>query len=250
MVLSLRTLSIAICILTLSACTSVNQKPVSGRTNTQTKTSTSEHPGVLFPRREVKIVSPRAPAPVKPAPKASTQSEQQLINNPTVKAPVYSAPELIEFEVTPISTDQLPREPELEIRSLENENPQTQSFTEDSVEIQPIDQDRIETQQLDDYRFETKTINEDKPMDVASSLKLSAKKAIAVQEWKKAQPHLESALRVAPKDAEVFYLYAQVYQGLGVKAQQKNMLKRAMFLSKPNSDIYLKAQIKLNQLGP
>lgn len=88
-----------------------------------------------------------------------------------------------------------------------------------------------------------------KPADVLSSILDSAKKAIQKQEWLRAQHHLEHALRIAPKDAEVFYLYAKVYEGLGVEKQAISMLKRASFLSMPESDIYQLAQEKLIKLS-
>lgn len=86
------------------------------------------------------------------------------------------------------------------------------------------------------------------PTDVLGSIIDSAKKAISLQQWLRAQRHLEHALRVAPKDAEIYYIYADVYEGLGVKAQVVNMLKRAKFLSKPNSDIYQLSSEKLQRL--
>ena len=89
-----------------------------------------------------------------------------------------------------------------------------------------------------------------KATDVLSSIKQSARKAIDNQQWLRAQHHLEHALRVAPKDAEVFYLYALVYEGLGVKEQLLNMLKRAKFLAKPNSEIYKLAELKLQKHAP
>jgi tetratricopeptide (TPR) repeat protein len=89
-----------------------------------------------------------------------------------------------------------------------------------------------------------------KPADVLGSITDSAKKAIEGQQWLRAQHHLEHALRVAPKDAEVCYLYALVYEGLGVKDQMINMLKRARFLAKPRSEIYQLAEAKLANITP
>ena len=89
-----------------------------------------------------------------------------------------------------------------------------------------------------------------KPADVLASITDSAKRAIEGQQWLRAQHHLEHALRVAPKDAEVFYLYALVYEGLAVKEQMINMLKRARFLAKPRSKIYLLAEAKLADITP
>lgn len=85
------------------------------------------------------------------------------------------------------------------------------------------------------------------PSDVLASILDSAKKAISMQQWLRAQHQLEHALRIAPKDAQVFWLYAQVYEGLGVQKQEMNMLKRAKFLAKPKSDIYQLASQKLAQ---
>lgn len=89
-----------------------------------------------------------------------------------------------------------------------------------------------------------------KPADVLGSIIDSAKKAIEGKQWLRAQHHLEHALRVAPKDAEVFYLYALVYEGLTVQEQMINMLKRAIFLAKPRSEIYLLAETKLADISP
>lgn len=83
------------------------------------------------------------------------------------------------------------------------------------------------------------------PSDVLESVLESAKKAINMQQWLRAQHQLEHALRIAPKDAQVFWLYAQVYAGLGVQTQEINMLRRAKFLAKPRSDIYQLAKQKL-----
>lgn len=97
---------------------------------------------------------------------------------------------------------------------------------------------------------ETETINQAtksqlSPTDVLASVLDSAKKAISMQQWLRAQHHLEHALRIAPKDAQVFLLYAEVYEGLGVKAQEVSMLKRAIFLAQPKSEIYVLAKEKL-----
>lgn len=86
------------------------------------------------------------------------------------------------------------------------------------------------------------------PADVLSSIIDSAKKAINHQQWLRAQRHLEHALRINAKDAEVFYIYADVYKGLGIEEQAINMLKRAKFLAKPHSDIYRLASERLIEL--
>lgn len=88
-----------------------------------------------------------------------------------------------------------------------------------------------------------------KPGEVLTSILDSAKKAIQLEQWLRAQHHIEHALRVAPKDAEVFYLYGLVYEGLGVDNQAINMLKRAKFLARPKSDIYQLAESKLATLA-
>lgn len=92
------------------------------------------------------------------------------------------------------------------------------------------------------------TSSQNTPGDVLSSILNSAKKAIQNQQWLRAQHHIEHGLRVAPKDAEVYYLYGLVYEGLGVQKQAINMLKRARFLAHPNSEIYHLADIKLASL--
>tara|TARA_R110002072_G_scaffold47597_3_gene130793 strand:- start:20003 stop:20464 length:462 start_codon:yes stop_codon:yes gene_type:complete len=86
------------------------------------------------------------------------------------------------------------------------------------------------------------------PTNVLGSILDSAKKAIGHQQWLRAQHHLEHALRVAPKDAEIFYIYADVYEGLGVNEQVINMLKRAKFLAKPDSKIYRLSSERLKRL--
>tara|TARA_R110002167_G_scaffold10666_7_gene48386 strand:- start:200 stop:733 length:534 start_codon:yes stop_codon:yes gene_type:complete len=91
------------------------------------------------------------------------------------------------------------------------------------------------------------TKNQLSPPDVLASVISSAKKAISMQQWLRAQHHLEHALRIAPKDAQVFLLYAEVYEGLGVKGQEINMLKRAIFLAQPKSEIYELAKEKLTR---
>jgi regulator of sirC expression with transglutaminase-like and TPR domain len=106
---------------------------------------------------------------------------------------------------------------------------------------------KTELQTLGD---ETKNPSKQKklsPSDVLDSVIDSAKKALSMQQWLRAQHHLEHALRIAPKDAQVFLLYAQVYEGLGVKEQEINMLKRAIFLAKPKTEIHTLAKEKLAQ---
>jgi len=114
----------------------------------------------------------------------------------------------------------------------------------------PINQDltNSDSQEKNDTLTEIPKGKRLKPADVLGSILDSAKKAIQGQQWLRAQHHLEHALRVAPKDAEVFYLYALVYEGLGVQGQSINMLKRALFLAKPKSDIHLLAQVKLTEI--
>jgi uncharacterized protein HemY len=77
-----------------------------------------------------------------------------------------------------------------------------------------------------------------KKNEVLAAILLQARKAIDNQQWLRAQHHLEHALRISPQHAQTFYLYALVYQGLGVPAQTTQMLKRALFLSKPDSDLH------------
>jgi tetratricopeptide (TPR) repeat protein len=89
-----------------------------------------------------------------------------------------------------------------------------------------------------------------KPADVLGSITDSAKIAIEGQQWLRAQHHLEHALRIASKDAEVFYLYALVYEGLGIKEQMINMLKRARFLAKSKSEVYQLTEAKLANITP
>ena len=88
------------------------------------------------------------------------------------------------------------------------------------------------------------------PSDVLGSILDLAKKAINKKQWLRAQHHLEHALRIAPKDAHVFWLYANVYEGLGIKDREINMLKRSLFLAKPNSEIYQLASEKLAHHTP
>lgn len=102
--------------------------------------------------------------------------------------------------------------------------------------------------QEDSQTINLPTKNQQSPTDVLASVLDLAKKAISMQQWLRAQHHLEHALRIAPKDAQVFLLYAEAYEGLGVKAQEVSMLKRALFLAKPKSEIYVLAKEKLAQL--
>lgn len=92
-------------------------------------------------------------------------------------------------------------------------------------------------------------LNENKrsPSDVLEFVIDSAKKAITMKQWLRAQHHLEHALRIAPKEAQIFLLYADVYEGLDIKAQKINMLKRALFLASPGSEVYKRAKEKLAQ---
>ena len=77
-----------------------------------------------------------------------------------------------------------------------------------------------------------------KKSDVLDAILQQAGKAIDNNQWLRAQHHLEHALRIAPQHAQTFYLYAQVYQGLGVPDKSRQMLKRALFLSRPDSDLH------------
>tara|TARA_R110001592_G_scaffold104699_1_gene294591 strand:- start:8057 stop:8587 length:531 start_codon:yes stop_codon:yes gene_type:complete len=130
--------------------------------------------------------------------------------------------------------------------------PAPQNKPMDDSAKSPINQDQTnsDSQENKDTLTETPKGKRLQPADVLGSILDSAKKAIESQQWLRAQHHLEHALRVAPKDAEVFYLYGLVYEGLGVQGQAINMLKRALFLAKANSDIHLLAAAKLAEITP
>ncbi len=110
-------------------------------------------------------------------------------------------------------------------------------------------QTNSETIEQDSPRLNIPSSKRLKPADVLGSVIDSAKKALEAQQWLRAQHHLEHALRIAPKDAEAFYLYGLVYQGLGVNDQANNMLKRSMFLAIPKSEIYQLAERKLADMN-
>lgn len=122
---------------------------------------------------------------------------------------------------------------------------QTLVVDDDKQQIDESSQQNSQTTNTETINLPTK--NQQSPTDVLASVLDSAKKAISMQQWLRAQHHLEHALRIAPKDAQVFLLYAEVYEGLGVKAQEVNMLKRAMFLAQPKSEVYVLAKEKLAQ---
>ncbi len=86
--------------------------------------------------------------------------------------------------------------------------------------------------------------------DVLSSVLQQAEKAIESQQWLRAQHHLEHALRIAPHHAKTYYLYSMVYDGLKVPVQSNNMLKRALFLSKPGSELHQEIKSRLQEKQP
>ena len=77
-----------------------------------------------------------------------------------------------------------------------------------------------------------------KKNEVLEAILQQASKAINNGQWLRAQHHLEHALRIAPQHAQTFYLYAHVYQGLGIRDRTVQMLKRALFLSRPDSALH------------
>ena len=129
----------------------------------------------------------------------------------------------------------------LEANIPEKIPPQRNNTTQQESNLNQADQALITTQTAHQFP-------QPAPTDVLGSIIHSAKKAINLQQWLRAQRHLEHALRVAPKDAEVYYIYADVYEGLGVQDQAVNMLKRAKFLAKPTSDIYQLSSERLKSL--
>lgn len=87
-----------------------------------------------------------------------------------------------------------------------------------------------------------------KKNEILASILLQARKAINNQQWLRAQHHLEHALRISPQHAQTFYLYALVYQGMGVPEQATQMLKRALFLSRPDSELHQTVKQELERL--
>jgi tetratricopeptide (TPR) repeat protein len=77
-----------------------------------------------------------------------------------------------------------------------------------------------------------------KKADIMNAILQQASKAIENQQWLRAQHHLEHALRISPRHALTFFLYAQVYQGMGAPEKATEMLKRSLFLSKPDSELH------------
>ena len=88
-----------------------------------------------------------------------------------------------------------------------------------------------------------------KKNEILASILLQASKAIDHQQWLRAQHHLEHALRISPQHAQTFYLYALVYQGMGVPLQATQMLKRALFLSRPESALHQTVKQELERLN-
>lgn len=87
-----------------------------------------------------------------------------------------------------------------------------------------------------------------KKKDVLHTVLEQAIKAIDNQQWLRAQHHLEHAMRIESKHAITYLLYARVYQGLGVHDQARNMLKRALFLSRSDSDVHQQAEALLAEI--
>jgi len=87
-----------------------------------------------------------------------------------------------------------------------------------------------------------------KKNEILASILLQARKAIDNQQWLRAQHHLEHALRISPQHAQTFYLYALVYQGMGVPQQATQMLKRSLFLSRPDSELHQTVKQELERL--
>lgn len=141
------------------------------------------------------------------------------------------------------------RSPQKPVVPVENNSSALQINTSNKANIIENAQTVLDEENIKKSQTPTESVITNKTTDVLDSILDSAKKAIQKQEWLRAQHHLEHALRVAPKDAEVFFLYAQVYEGLGVEKQAISMLKRASFLSSPESDIYRLSQEKLIRLS-
>ena len=75
-----------------------------------------------------------------------------------------------------------------------------------------------------------------------------AQKAIKLQQWLRAQRSLEQAIHISPSQAQVFFLYGTVYEGLGIPEQAEQMYRRAIFLAGEASSIALQAQENLTKL--
>src|SRR5690606_4137937 len=87
-----------------------------------------------------------------------------------------------------------------------------------------------------------------KKSDVLEAILQQAAKAIENQQWLRAQHHLEHALRIAPRHAMTFFYYGRVYQGMGVPEKAIEMLKRSLFLSRPDSALYATVKEELEEL--
>lgn len=142
-----------------------------------------------------------------------------------------------ESKVIPVNSEQLERIDNAQTSRIPSQSKQA---SETSQEIQskpaPLDENTS-----------NKTAAP-KKSDVLDAILLQARKAIDNGQWLRAQHHLEHALRIAPQHAQTFYLYALVYQGLGVPDQATQMLKRALFLSKADSDLHQTVKQALDDL--
>jgi len=87
-----------------------------------------------------------------------------------------------------------------------------------------------------------------KKNEILASILQQARKAINNQQWLRAQHHLEHALRIYPQHAQTFYLYALVYKGMGVPEQATQMLKRSLFLSRPDSELHQTVKQELERV--
>jgi len=75
-----------------------------------------------------------------------------------------------------------------------------------------------------------------------------AQKAIDLQQWLRAQRSLEQAIRISPSEAQVFFLYGIIYEGLSIPKQAEQMYRRAIFLAGENTSIAQQAKENLTKL--
>jgi tetratricopeptide (TPR) repeat protein len=83
---------------------------------------------------------------------------------------------------------------------------------------------------------------------IVQSLIARAEKAVAMQQWLRAQHILEQGLHIAPNNAKVFLIYGDVYFNLGILAQAEQMYRRSIALAGDDSPIGRSAKNKLEAL--
>ncbi len=134
------------------------------------------------------------------------------------KLPLYQAP-----SKSPVLVPAT--QPELTVDKPQPNFPQRPTYQE--AEPKPETENRETDDQADIAPYESQA----PASNLLASLLAKASKAIASQQWLRAQRTLEQALRVKPNSPDVYVLYAEVYEGLGIPEKASQMRKRASMLS-------------------